>query len=185
MNNDLLYIDEHGILGSNFYWNHFERYGFTKQDAENVGLTGPRVQIHKDLIPILKEVDETFQRKFGYRLYIKEGYRSKELYELVYNKRVEFFGKEETDKLLNMKDMPHSLGKSIDVALWDEKTNSEVLMRNKADGPDSYMCDFYKNREDEEGKRYQYLQSEVIEIMKSFNFSLGKKNEFFHFNYLK
>ena len=172
-------------MGSNFYWHHFERYGLTKKDMELVGLTGPRVQIHKDLIPILLEIDKIFQEKFGCRLYIKEGYRSKELYEMVYKKRSELFGKEQTDKLLNIKDMPHSLGKSVDVALWDEKNDSEVFMRSKEDGPDSLLCNFYSTRQDEEGKRYQYLQDEVRKIMENFSFSLGKKNEFFHFNYLK
>ena len=181
--NNFVYIDEYGLLGSNFYWHKYEAKGLTKEDILSVGLTSDRVQVHKDIIDILVEIDQIFQDKFGYRMYIKEGYRSKELYEIVYKRRCEKFGKEETDKLLNMKDMPHSLGLSVDVALWDPKEDKEVYMRRGEDGADALFVDFYKDRTDEEGKRYQELQEFVINTMQDKGFRLGKLREYFHFDY--
>ena len=185
MDNDLVYIDEYSLLGSNFYWYRYETYGLTKEDVLSVGLTGPRVQVSKEIIALLVEIDKVFQEKLGYRLYVKEGYRSKELYNLLYKIRCQNFGQAETDKLLNMKDMPHSLGKTVDVALWDTKTDSEVFMRDKSDGTDSFFIDFYKNRSDEKSQHYQKLQETVREIMESYGFTLGTKKEYFHFDFKK
>lgn len=185
MKDDLTYLDEHGILGNNFYWQNHERYGISKDEIESVGIKDSRVQVHKDLIPALIEIDRAFKEKLGYRLYVREGYRSKDLYRLVYEKRTSLFGKEQTDKLLNIESMPHSTGKSVDVSLWDEKNNSEVLMKNKDDGLESLLVNFYSDKTDENSIRYQYLQDEVKKIMEKFGFSLGTRNEFFHFNYSK
>ena len=44
------------------------------------------------MVTLLIKIDKKFQEEFGYRLYIKEGYRSSDLYEMVYKKRVVKFG---------------------------------------------------------------------------------------------
>lgn len=182
MNPDLVYIDEYGLLGSNFYWHHRNDKGLTDSDLVEAGLTSERVQVHKDIIDPLISIDKEFQKR-GYRLYIKEGYRSKKLYEMIYKRRVEMFGKEETDRLLNMKDMPHSLGKSIDVSLRDITGTEEISMRNKANGTDAMFINFYKDKTDDESKKYQDLQDFVIQTMRAHGFDLGTKNEYFHFDF--
>lgn len=179
---NLVYIDDYGLLGTNFYWHKYEAKGLTKEDILNAGLTSDRVQVHKDIIDELAKIDEEFQTR-GYRLYVKEGYRSKALYEIIYQRRVEKFGKEETDTLLNMNDMPHAQGLSVDVALWDETANQEVFMRNGDDGTEALFIDFYKDKDDKQSKRYQELQEWVISIMQRHSFRLGTKNEYFHFDY--
>ena len=70
---DLVYIDEYGIKGSNFYWHKYAAHGLTKEDILSAGLTDDRVQVSKDIIPALKDVDAELQQK-GWRLYVKEGY---------------------------------------------------------------------------------------------------------------
>lgn len=179
---DLVYIDTFGLLGANFYWNKYEDYGLTKEDILSVGLTSDRVQVHKDIIGALINIDNIFKTK-GYRLYIKEGYRSKALYEMIYKRRVEKFGKEKTDRLLNMGEMPHVEGKSVDVALWDIQENKEIYMRRFEDGTDALFVDFYKNKKEESDIRYQELQEWVIGIMQDNGFRLGIRREYFHFNY--
>jgi len=179
---ELVYIDDYGLLGTNFFWHKYEAKGLSKEDILNAGLSSDRVQVHKDIINILVEIDKEFQNR-GYRLFIKEGYRSKSLYKIVYKRRVEKFGKEETDRQLNMKDMPHSIGLSIDVALWSMENNAEVYMRKWEDGDDALFIDFYKNKKDEQSKTYQGLQERVIGIMQKQGFRLGTKNEYFHFDY--
>lgn len=179
---NLVYIDQYGLLGNNFYWQKYEAKGLTKEDVLSTGLANDRVQVHKDIVQPLLAANEEFQKR-GFRMYIKEGYRSKSLYEIIYKRRVEKFGKEETDRLLNMEAMPHAEGKSVDVALWEEKENKEIFMRRSEDGTDALFVDFYKNKDGEENKRYQELQEWVIGIMQEQGFRLGIKREYFHFDY--
>lgn len=180
---EFVYIDEHGLLGSNFYWKHrYKIQNVTEEELNNVGLTNDRVRVHKDIVGILTDVDKIFQEK-GYKMYVKEGYRSKKLYELVYQKRIEIFGKERTDKLLNMKDMPHSNGKTVDIALWNSKEDKEVYQRNGDDGDAAYFINFYRDKDDEQSKQYQALQDFVINTMQDHGFRLGTKLEYFHFDY--
>ncbi|MDQ5957724.1 MAG: hypothetical protein QG665_48 [Patescibacteria group bacterium] len=183
MSPDLVYIDEYGLLGSNFYWYRFADYGISKDEIIAVGLTSDRVQVSRDIILALQEINQEFQETLNCRLYVKEGYRSPELYRLVYDKRVEKFGQEMADKLLNIKDMPHASGKALDVALWDEKEDKEIMMRSRENGAESLLIDFYKDRTDEEGKKYQDLQVKVRSIMEKHGFKIGPRNEFFHFNH--
>ncbi len=179
---DLVYIDKYGLLGSNFYWHKYEAHGISKQDILDAGLTSDRVQVSKQIIKKLVEIDEDLQDA-GMRLYIKEGYRSNELYEIVYKRRVEKYGQEETDAILNMLDRPHASGLSVDVALWDMDTNKEIYMRKSEDGVTGFFINFYKDKTDTQSKKLQDLQDLVAEVMMSRGFRFGKKREYFHFNY--
>ncbi len=183
MNTDFVSIRNHGFLGSNFYWNRYETYNLTREELQAIGIVNDDIVVHTDLIQPLNQVNEDLKKQ-GYCLYIKEGYRSVALYELVYRKRVEKFGKERTDTLLNMKDMPHSNGKSVDVTLWDLKMNTEVHLRKGSDGPDAFFVDFYKHKTDAESIQYQALQDLLINTMKAHGFGMGTLKEYFHFNYI-
>jgi D-alanyl-D-alanine dipeptidase len=95
----------------------------------------------------------------------------------VNQKMVERIGEEEKNRILNIKDMPHASGCSIDVALWK---NGEVLkLHDKADGINGYFLNFYKGKND----YYQELQELLVKIMQDNGFRLGTKGEYFHFNY--
>lgn len=181
-NPDLVYIDEYGLRGTNFYWHKYEAKGLSKEDIIAAGLMSDRVQVHRDIIEKLVSVDMAFQDR-GYVLFIKEGYRSKALYEIIYQRRVEKFGQKETDRLLNMQDMPHARGLSVDVAVWDLTTDNEVYLRNGDDGVDALFVDFYKDKTDGLSQTYQELQEWVIDIMQQHGFRLGTKREYFHFDY--
>lgn len=173
---DFVYIDEYGILGSNFYWQKGNEIGLQKEELERVGLTDERIKIHKDLVEPLLSADKQLQ-EHGYRIYITEGYRSKELYELLNQKMIERIGEEGKNKILNTKDMPHSTGHSVDVVLW--KDNQILKLHDKADGINGYFINFYKDKKPE----YQKLQEMLINIMQNNGFRLGTKGEYFHFNY--
>jgi D-alanyl-D-alanine dipeptidase len=183
MDEKLVHIDEYGLLGSNFYWKHRDKIdGASDDDLREVGLENDRVLVHREIIDILIKIDREFQ-KSGYRTYVKEGLRSKELYKLVYRKRVEIFGKERTDALFNMKEMPHATGKTVDIALWDKQGSKEVYLRDGEDGDDAYFANFYRDKTDEDSKRYQSLQNYLIGMMQDHGFRLGKRKEYFHFDY--
>jgi len=66
---DLVYIDEYGLRGTNFYWHKYEAKGLSKQDILETGLTSDRVQVHRDIIEPLKAVNEIFKTK-RYELFI-------------------------------------------------------------------------------------------------------------------
>ena len=178
----LVYVDEYGLIGSNFYWHKYEAKGLTKEDILTAGLTSDRVQVDESLIVPLQSIERDLQ-PLGYRLYIKEGYRSRELYEIIYKRRVEKFGKAETDSLLNMEGMPHALGLSVDVALWSLADNKEVYLRDGNDGIDALFIFFYKDKLGPEASTYQALQDTLITHMMSHGFRLGTKREYFHFDF--
>jgi D-alanyl-D-alanine dipeptidase len=178
----LVYIDEYGLLGSNFYFRNHESKGISKEEIVLAGLVDGRVRVSLEIIEPLKRVDEVFKSK-GYRLYLKEGYRSKAVYDLVFKKRSEKFGKEETERLINIKDMPHATGKTVDVTIWDPKENKEVYSRNVKDGVEALFIVFYRHQNAPESARYQELQEFVIRAMLEQGFRVGVKREYFHFNY--
>lgn len=173
---NFVYIDENNLLGSNFYWRKGIEIGISKEDLARVGLQDERALVHKDIIEALKNADKVLQSK-GYNLYVTEGYRSEELYKLLNEKMVEKLGEQEKNRILNMQDMPHSSGKSIDIALW--RDNKKILLHDKKDGIDGYFVNFYKQT----NKTYQELQEMLINIMQDNGFRLGTKREYFHFNY--
>jgi len=179
---DLVYIDQYGLLGSNFYWHKHEAHGLSKEDILGAGLENERVQVSVSLIPLLQEIDRELQSQKK-RLYVKEGYRSKELYRVVYDRRVEKYGKESTDRLLNIDSMPHALGLSVDVTLYDEETDTEMALRNRDDGIEALFIGFYKEKSDEVSRRYQELQDLLAELMLRRGFRIGKRREYFHFDY--
>lgn len=176
---NLVYINEYKLLGGNFYWYKGIEIGLSKEELNEVGLKDDRVLVHKDIIESLKNADQILKSK-GYGLYITEGYRSKELYELINKKIKEKIGEQETSRILNMIDMPHATGKSVDVALWHD--GKKMILHDKEDGINGYFIDFYKQGE-KENKQYQELQELLIHIMQDNGFRLGTKREYFHFNY--
>lgn len=181
--NDLVFADEYGLKGVNFYWEKYEAKGLSRDDILSAGLTSNRVEVSKRIIPALQQINKAVGER-GYELFIKEGYRSKRLYEIMYQRRVEKFGKEETDRLINMKDMPHASGLSVDIALFDKNSGKEVYMRNGEDGTDALFVNYYKDKDGEAAKKYQELQDYLIGLMCAHGFELGTKNEYFHFNYV-
>lgn len=177
---DLVYVDEFGLKGSNFYWTNHKRYNLTLDQLREAGLENDRVKIHRDLIKPLQSAQADFQ-KDEYELYIKEGLRPERLYKLIYDSRSEMYGKEVVDKILNIQDMPHASGKAVDIALFKE--GNEVAMRNKKDDPEALILDFYKEKSDSESPQYHKLQLYMMRIMFENGFRLGKLREYFHFNY--
>jgi len=179
---DLTYIDEHGLLGSSYYFSSRSKWNITKEELANIGITDDRIQVHRDIVPALKAADEKFQKR-GLRMYLREGYRSPALYELAFNKRKDKFGEKETNRLLNIKDKPHATGKAVDISLWDTVKEEKVPTRGDKDGLESLLIDFYKGKADSESKHYQELQEYIMNTMISCGFHLGKLREYFHFNY--
>ncbi len=181
-NNTLVYIDQHGLLGSNYYWRKRDDYGISIDELIAAGVSDERVLVHKDIIQPLQAVDAFLQTR-GFRLYISEGFRPKALYELMYARRSTLFGKDQTDRLVNMQTMPHTTGMTVDVTFADIGTKIPLRLRNTQDGPDALFVDFYKTKSDPGVNNFQEQQELLKNAMVSHGFALGTKNEYFHFNY--
>lgn len=179
---NLVYLDQHSIRGINFYWDRRGSYGLTEQELTAVGISDNRVQVHADMIVPLQRVDREL-RNIGYELYVKEGYRPSALYDLIFKKRVQSHGQEDANRLFNMDDRPHATGLSVDVTLWDTHEEAEIFLRNGEDGTDALFVDYYKGKSDEQSQWYQMMQEKIIFIMMKYGFRLGKKQEYFHFDF--
>ena len=79
--------------------------------------------------------------------------------------------------------MPHSTGLTVDVAIFDGKTNKEIYMRKGEDGVSAFFIHFYKDKKDQESRKYQELQDYLAELMMKHGFRFASKKEYFHFDY--
>ena len=68
-NENFVYIDEYGLLGSNFYWSKGIKIDLPKEMLKRVGLEDERVLVHKDLITPLQNADKKLQEKGDRRSY--------------------------------------------------------------------------------------------------------------------
>lgn len=173
---------DHGIQGINYYWVRREMYNLSIEELNNVGVFDEHAYVREEVIPALKNAQE-FLLKQGFDLIVKDSYRSPELYNLVYQKRVQQHGKEETDRILNVVDMPHATGFAVDVNLINLQTHQEILLRNKTHGTDAFFVDYYKNSPLEEEKEFHRLQKLLAQSMLEHGFRYGKKMEFWHFEF--
>lgn len=179
---DFVSLRDAGIRCQNFYWHKYAAHGLTKEDIIAAGLRNDDVVVHPDIIAPLLAVREALAAS-GLTLFVKEGYRSPALYQIVYQRRVEKYGKEETDRLFNMQDMPHASGTSVDVALWSIVDDKEVYMRDSADGAPALFVDFYRGKTDAASQRFQQLQDDLAGLMLAHGFRLGTRREYFHFDW--
>ena len=140
---------DYGVRGVNHYWDRRDFYGISEQELSEVGVHNYKAYVDKSLIPHLNKANEIIKQK-GYELIVKDAYRSPELYRLIRDKRYIMFSKEQTDKILNLIDMPHSNGRTVDVSLVDTKTGDEIPMRNKKDDPHNFFINYYRDRKDAE-----------------------------------
>lgn len=158
-------------------------FNLSLKELHSVGIKSNTALVDKRLIPKLKAANKIFN-KHKFELIVKDGYRSPEQYKLVQQKRYQLDSKVNTDKTLNLDLMIHSTGLCVDINLIDLKNNREVKMWDKKDWPDGVFVNFYRHGKDTESQKFQQLQDLLVNTMLSLEFTLGTKNEFWHFEYL-
>ena len=152
-------------------------------ELEAIGIIDGVIMINHKLIEPLIKVQSQLSSQ-GYDIVIKDGYRSPEVYKLAYEKRVIKDGLAETQKLLNMKTMPHASGLVVDLGLIDKITGDPIKFYDyKIDGSDAWFVDFYRQREDSVSQEYQKIQDLLIGTMLKYGFALGSKKEIWHFEF--
>lgn len=176
----LINLSDCGIKCINYYWERREKYNISEKELASVGVTGNDVMLDERLIPILNDANSIFKKQ-GYEIIVKDGYRSPELYQLVFEKRCEYDNKENTHKTLSLTRMPHATGLAVDINLVDTNSGKEVEMRRYEDWPDGIFLDFYRNKKDPKSIEYQRLQDLLVNTMLGLGLKLGKRKEFHHF----
>lgn len=179
---DLVKTDDFGIKGVNYYWHRKEMYNITDIELESVGVTNGFAYVDKSIIMPLVRAQMILENA-GYKMIVKDGFRSAELYQLIYNKRVAKYGKKQTDAILNVITMPHSTGKVVDINLIDANSEVELFLRDKKDDPESFFVNFYKDSNIIEHREFHRLQCIMADAMLKSGFSYGSKKEFWHFEY--
>ena len=177
---DLVYTDDFGIRGSNYYWHNAERFSISTSELAKQDIDDERVRVDKAIIEPLKSAQKTLQSS-GYDIVVVDGYRSPELYKLAHKKRAELYDKRNADSLMNLSAMPHASGRTVDIDLVDVKTGKKVEMRSREDGVEACFVDYYRGKADPKSKQYQQLQDLLVGTMKNLGFVLGSKKEYWHF----
>ena len=173
-----------GITGEQYYWTHRRQYDISLEELKVIGLTSGKALVHVRLKEPLLAVDALF-RKGGYRLHVKDGYRSPELYDLVRQKRVQKFGEYDTDRSLNTKHRPHASGFVVDVALISLDDESELELRDRRDGVDAYFIDYYRKAGASHDKTSLYTERQeyLRNTMQRVGWKLGELQEIWHFEW--
>lgn len=169
---NLVDVTKYGLKGQNFYFTRRKDYNLNLAELKQVGVVNDHPWLDKDLIEPLKKANQIFASD-NYELFIKDAYRSPQLYQLVRDKRYALHGRKSTDATFNAKRMIHASGRALDIALIDVKSGEEIQMRWREDGIEAFFVDYYKDRADEAGQEYQRLQVYLREIMTSLGFELG------------
>jgi len=177
---NLVKLSDYKIKNFNYYWQRRDNFNLTEAELAAVGVTGNDALVDISLIPKLQQVNESL-KPLGYELIVKDAYRSKELYDLVRQKRYENDGQEITDRTLSKIRMPHATGLAVDVNLVDLKTGEEIETWDKSDWPDGLFAGYYNGKMDSKSHRYQQMQDLLINAMKESGFKLGIRQESHHF----
>ncbi len=178
----LVNIKDFGLKGENYYWKRKELYRITELELAEIGVNSGDMYVDESIIQPLLNANSQLN-KSGYYLFVADGYRSNQMYELVYKKRVKATHLNADPGAINLIDKPHSKGTVVDIALYDLETNKEIYLRDKQDDPEAYYVDFYSNKTDEKSKEFCRLQQLLKSVMYSNGFVYGVKNEYWHFDY--
>lgn len=189
---DLVNLSDYNIKSINFYFEKHKQYNITLQELADIGITDNICRVNKKVAIVLININQDLQDD-GYEIYVKDAYRSQELYNLVYKKRIELHGKENVDKIFKPVRAIHSTGNAIDVSLIDIASWEEVMMRNdynengtKKTNEDiikSFYGDAFKDSLSPEEIEFHKKRALLKNIMYKYWF-IGIENEYRHFEYI-
>lgn len=184
---NLVNISEYGISGKLYYVqaNNLTKYNITSEDLATIGIFNDDVFVAEEVALKLVKINKVLSLKW-LELVIKDGYRSSELYELVYNKRCEIYWKDDTDKIFNMDRKIHATGYAIDVIIaikwWNDiptKFGSHGDMAKY--GQEQYELNFFKNSSNPEEQEMHNNRMKLYTLMTSHGFTLWTLNEYWHY----
>jgi D-alanyl-D-alanine dipeptidase len=186
---NLVKIDDYGLEWTNRYWVNADRFEITKEELENAWVKDESAYLTVHCCELLSKLDKELREKHKLKLIVKDAYRSKELYDLVRDKRIAKLWKEETDKIFNTKnDYPHSSWNTLDVAFMYLNNDPFIMFKwniqDRSDLVASRARYFYKDADDEEGKLIHKNRMFMQDMMSKYWFE-GIDHEYWHFNLRK
>jgi D-alanyl-D-alanine dipeptidase len=171
---------ELGIPSENYYFTRRDNFDLSLDELNNVGVTSEDNFIHPDLARPLQSAYQEF-KKLGLEMKVSDAYRSPELYQLIYDKRVIIHGKEHTDNGLNMQLIPHSTGRAVDIQIRTNNGDIFWMRDEKKDGQPSWFVGYYAASNHERADEFLQNQQVLMNIMFAQGFVLGSKKEYWHF----
>lgn len=176
---DLVRPDDYGIPSRHYYFLERERFDLSLAELASVGVSDDSCRVDRSIIPALQVAGAEFDRR-GYKLLIKDGYRSPELYRLVHAKRLARYGREHTEKLLNIERMIHASGRVVDIDVT-KLDGSAIQFRAGEDGIPAHIYGYYQGKHDACSQRFQRHQDLLRDVMFGLGFVFGTLAEYWHF----
>lgn len=155
-----------------------EKIGITRDILSGFGLDGT-LWTHPEVLPRLEVAREIIET-YGLGVRITDAWRPLEFCRhLVVVHRKSPLGQPE---LISQERFPHATGMAIDVDLIDGVTKKQIWLRNQqVHGHRSAVYGFYRDFREPEFIRYHMLQDLLVSTFLSVGFTLGEKQEYWHF----
>ena len=176
---DLVRPDDFGLPSRHYYYHERDRFDLTLAELAAVGVVDGSCRIDRALVPSLQLAQAEFGRQ-GFALLIKDGYRSPELYRLIHRKRLVRYGREHTERLLNIERMIHASGRVVDIDIT-KLDGSRLAFRAAEDGIPAHLYGYYQSKDDARSLEFQHNQELLKDVMFPLGFVFGTLVEYWHF----
>lgn len=174
-------LQDYGFKCSNYYTGEGgRRIGITTAHLQALGFVDDSMYVHPALIEDLKNVEADLLEQ-GYGIVIKDAFRPVALIKLIVSLRKA--QQLPVASLFNTETMPHSTGLAIDAVLTDQKTGTEMRMRNGAHGVEACKVNFYRHSIKPDEMEMHRLQRILVDTCCGRGFTLGAKMEYWHFDH--
>ena len=189
---NLVNLENYNIKSINYYFVKHKQYNITLEELNNIWINDNICKVNKNIAQILKKINEELQN-YWLELLVKDGYRSQELYDLIYHKRIAIEGKEYVDKIFKPIRAIHSTGNVVDVSIINSITWEEIPMRDDYDelgkkkDSDTIIKSFYTNAfKDSTYNKEQWFHTNRMLLKKVMNEHWFDwiNNEYRHFEYI-
>ncbi len=186
----LVNIKKYDIRGKLYYLqpSNLLKYNITSNDLLDINILNDDVFVAEEVISQLIKINSLLLLEW-LELIVKDGYRSLELYELVYRKRCEIFWKDDTDKILNMDRKIHATGYAIDVSLafiWGDEllTKFGSHGENAKYNQEQYDINFFQDSLQPEEQIMHTNRMKLYHLKIQHWFVLWTLNEYWHYELL-
>lgn len=157
-----------------------DRIGLIQEEKTLLGLRGIKsMWVHPDTYHSLLYVREEI-RKHGFDIIVRDGLRTKRLYDAIAKHRRKLGLR--VEGLINLKNMPHATGLAVDVSLVTyNEARTLTWIRFQSDGDQAEKFGFYANCRDKQRRQFHRLQKMLLSAFEKFGYELGVLRECWHF----
>lgn len=180
----LVPIHDYWLEWKNRYWVNASAFNISYIELELIWILDDIAYLTKECCQKLQDINAELYKSW-LKVIVKDAYRSKELYDLVYQKRITKFWKEETDKILNTRTYPHATGNTVDVALVSIIDNKPLRMyipiENREQQVASRALHYYEDSDNDDEIEIHKNRMLLKDIMNKYWFE-WIAHEYWHFD---